>query len=92
MTPAEIEEKYQDAISMETTPAMRGKFAGVRVFISRAVNLSRTMREHSMVWEYLRRSAPVDDAEDAIESRRICANNPDVMALSFVLVEPRSGA
>jgi len=95
MTPAEIEEKYQDAISDGNDARDERKFAAAESSYRTAVNLKpHDARAFYGLGNIYVDQHRWDDAEDAYRKAvEFAATNPDVlMALSFVLVEPRSGA
>src|SRR2546421_2439460 len=95
LTPAEIEEKYQDAISDGNDARDARKFAPAESSYRAAVNLKpHDARAFYGLGNIYVDQHRWDDAEDAYRKAvEFAATNPDVlMALSFVLVEPRSGA
>lgn len=95
MTPAEIEEKYQDAISDGNDARDARKFAASESSYRAAVNLKpHDARAFYGLGNIYVDQHRWDDAEDAYRKAvEFAATNADVlMALSFVLVEPRSGA
>ena len=95
LTPAEIEEKYQDAISDGNDARDARKFAVAESSYRAAVNLkphdARAFYGLGNIYVDQRRW---DDAEEAYrKALDFAATNPDVLtALSLVLVQPRSGA
>src|SRR2546429_7664793 len=95
LTPAEIEEKYQDAISDGNDARDARKFAVAESSYRAAVNLKQQdARAFYGLGNIFVDQQRWNDAEDAYrKALQFAAANPDVlMALSFVLVEPRSGA
>ena len=95
LTPAEIEEKYQDAISDGNDARDARKFTAAESSYRAAANL----KPHDARAFYGLGNIYVDqqrwgDAEDAYrKALEFAANNPDELtALSFVLVQPRNGA
>ena len=95
MTPAEIEEKYQDAISDGNDARDARKFAASESSYRAAVNLKpHDARAFYGLGNIYVDQHRWDEAEDAYRKAvEFAATNPEVlMALSFVLVEPRSGA
>lgn len=95
VTPAEIEEKYQDAISDGNDARDARKFAAAESSYRAAVNLkphdARAFYGLGNIYVDQRRW---DNAEEAYrKALDFAATNPDVLtALSLVLVQPRSGA
>src|SRR5437660_11292747 len=95
LTPAEIEEKYQDAISDGNDARDARKFGPAESSYRAAVNLKpQDARAFYGLGNIYVDQHRWNDAEDAYRrALEFAATNPDVlMALSFVLVEPRSGA
>src|SRR5438067_10927814 len=95
LTPAEIEEKYQDAISDGNDARDARKFAAAESSYRAAVNLKpHDVRAFYGLGNIYVDQQRWDDAEDAYRKAvEFAATNPDVlMALSFVLVQPRTGA
>ena len=95
LTPAEIEEKYQDAISDGNDARDARKFGTAESSYRAAVNLKpQDVRAFYGLGNIYVDQHRWNDAEDAYRrALEFAATNPDVlMALSFVLVEPRSGA
>src|SRR5438132_505326 len=95
LTPAEIEEKYQDAISDGNDARDARKFGMAESSYRAAVNLKpQDARAFYGLGNIYVDQHRWNDAEDAYRKAvEFAATNPDVlMALSFVLVEPRSGA
>src|SRR5258706_6460863 len=95
LTPAEIEEKYQDSISDGNDARDARKFAAAESSYRAAVNL----KPHDAQAFYGLGNIYVDqrrwyNAEEAYrKALDFAATNPDVLtALSLVLVQPRSGA
>jgi cytochrome c-type biogenesis protein CcmH/NrfG len=95
MTAAEIEEKYQDALSDGNDGRDARKFPVAEASYREAIKLkpidARAFYGLGNVFVDQQRW---EDAEDAYrKAYQFAANNPDVLtALSFVLVQPRSGA
>ena len=95
MTAAEIEEKYQDALSDGNDARDAHKFAAAESSYRAAVNLkphdARAFYGLGNIYVDQRRW---DNAEEAYrKALDFAATNPDVLtALSLVLVQPRSGA
>jgi len=95
MTAAEIEEKYQDALSDGNDARDARKFAAAESSYRAAVNLkphdARAFYGLGNIYVDQRRW---DNAEEAYrKALDFAATNPDVLtALSLVLVQPRSGA
>jgi tetratricopeptide (TPR) repeat protein len=95
MTAAELEEKYQDHLSDGNDARDERKFAVAEAAYRDAIKLkpmdARAFQGLGNVFVDQQRW---DDAEDAYRKAfQFAANNPDVLiALSFVLVQPRSGA
>src|SRR2546425_12820753 len=95
LTPAEIEEKYQDAISDGNDARDARKFAAAESSYRAAVNLKPLdARAFYGLGNIFVDQQRWNDAEDAYRKAfQFAATNPDVLtALSFVLVQPRSGA
>src|SRR6267142_3037842 len=95
LTPAEIEEKYQDAISDGNDARDARKFAAAESSYRAAVNLKpHDARAFYGLGNIYVDQHRWDDAEDAYRKAvEFAATNPDaLMALSFVLAQPRNGA
>src|SRR5437879_6287153 len=95
LTPAEIEEKYQDAITDGNDARDARKFAVAESSYRAAVSLKPLdARAFYGLGNIFVDQQRWDDAEDAYRKAfQFAATNPDVLtALSFVLVQPRSGA
>lgn len=95
MTAAELEEKYQDHLSDGNDARDTRNFSGAEAAYRDAIKLkpmdARAFQGLGNVFVDQQRW---DDAEDAYrKAYQFAANNPDVLtALSFVLVQPRTGA
>jgi len=95
MTAAELEEKYQDHLSDGNDARDARKFSVAEASYREAIKLkpmdARAFQGLGNVFVDQQRW---EDAEDAYrKAYQFAANNPDVLtALSFVLVQPRSGA
>ncbi|MFN2577823.1 MAG: tetratricopeptide repeat protein [Pyrinomonadaceae bacterium] len=95
LTPAEIEEKYQDSISDGNDARDARKFAAAESSYRAAANFKpHDARAFIGLGNIYVDQHRWNDAEDAYrKALEFAATNPDVLtALSFVLVEPRSGA
>jgi len=95
MTAAELEEKYQDALSDGNDSRDARKFSGAESSYREAIKLKPTdARAFYGLGNLFLDQQRWDDAEDAYrKAYQFAATNPDVLtALSYVLVQPRSGA
>src|SRR2546423_5225898 len=95
LSPAEIEEKYQDSISDGNDARDARRFTVAESSYRAAVNLKpRDSRAFYGLGNIYVDQQRWDDAEDAYrKAYEFAATNPEVVtALSFVLVQPRSGA
>jgi cytochrome c-type biogenesis protein CcmH/NrfG len=95
MTAAEIEEKYQDALSDGNDARDARKFPVAEASYRAAVKLKPAdARAFYGLGNVFVDQQRWDDAEDAYrKAYQFAATNPDaLMALSFVLVQPRTGA
>jgi cytochrome c-type biogenesis protein CcmH/NrfG len=95
MTAAELEEKYQDAISDGNDARDARKFPVAEASYREAIKLKPVdARAFYGLGNVFVDQQRWEDAEDAYrKAYQFAANNPDVLtALSFVLVQPRSGA
>jgi cytochrome c-type biogenesis protein CcmH/NrfG len=95
MTAAEIEEKYQDHLSDGNDARDERKFSAAESAYREAIKLKPTdARAFHGLGNVFVDQQRWDDAEDAYrKAYQFAANNPDVLtALSFVLVQPRTGA
>jgi cytochrome c-type biogenesis protein CcmH/NrfG len=95
LSPAEIEEKYQDSISDGNDARDERKFTAAESSYRAAINLKpRDARAFYGLGNIYVDEQRWDDAEDAYrKAYEFAATNPDVVtALSFVLTQPRSGA
>jgi len=95
MTAAELEEKYQDALSDGNDARDARKFPVAEASYREAIKLRPTdARAFYGLGNVFADQQRWEDAEDAYrKAYQFAANNPDVLtALSFVLVQPRSGA
>lgn len=93
--PAEIEEKFQDAISDGNDARDARKFADAENSYRTALKLkARDSRAFQGLGNVFVDQQRWDDAEDAYRKAvEFSPNNPEaLMALSFVLVQPRTGA
>lgn len=95
MTAAELEEKFQDAISDGNDARDARKFDAAEASYRAALKLKPTdARAFQGLGNVFIDQQRWDDAENAHRKAvDVAATNPDVLvALSFVLVQPRSGA
>ena len=95
MTAAEIEEKYQDALSDGNDGRDARKFPVAEASYREAIKLKpMDARAFYGLGNVFVDQQRWEDAEDAYrKAYQFAANNPDVLtAFSFVLVQPRSGA
>ena len=95
LTPAELEEKFQDAISDGNDARDVRKFADAESSYRAALRLKpRDTRAFQGLGNVFVDQQRWDDAEDAYRKAvEFSPKNPDaLMALSFVLVQPRTGA
>ena len=95
LTPAELEEKFQDAISDGNDARDARKFAEAESSYRAAIKLKpRDTRAFQGLGNVFVDQQRWDDAEDAYRKAvDFSPNNPDaLMALSFVLGQPRTGA
>ena len=95
MTPAEIEDKYQDHLSDGNDARDARKFPVAEASYREAIKLKPTdARAFHGLGNVFVDQQRWDDAEDAYrKAYQFAANNTDVLtALSFVLVQPRTGA
>ena len=95
MTAAEIEEKYQDHLSDGNDARDARKFPVAEGAYREAIKLKSTdARAFYGLGNVFVDQQRWDDAEDAYrKAYQFAANNPDMLtALSFVLVQPRTGA
>ena len=95
MTAAELEEKYQDALSDGNDARDARKFPVAEASYREAIKLRPTdARAFYGLGNVFADQQRWEDAEDAYrKAYQFAANNTDVLtALSFVLVQPRTGA
>ena len=95
LTPAELEEKFQDAISDGNDARDARKFAEAESSYRAAIKVKpRDTRAFQGLGNVFVDQQRWDDAEDAYRKAvEFSPNNPDaLMALSFVLGQPRNGA
>ena len=95
MTAAELEEKYQDALSDGNDSRDARKFSSAESSYRDAIKLKpQDARAFYGLGNLFLDQQRWDDAEDAYrKAYQFAATNPDVLtALSFVLVQPREGA
>jgi len=95
MTPAEIEDKYQDHLSDGNDARDARKFPVAEASYREAIKLKpMDARGFHGLGNVFVDQQRWDDAEDAYrKAYQFAATNPEVLtALSFVLVQPRSGA
>jgi len=95
LTPAELEEKFQDAISDGNDARDARKFAEAENSYRAAIKFKpRDTRAFQGLGNVYVDQQRWDDAEDAYRKAvDFSPNNPDALtALSFVLVQPRTGA
>ncbi len=95
MTAAELEEKYQDALSDGNDSRDARKFAAAETSYREAIKLKpMDARAFYGLGNLFLDQQRWDDAEDAYrKAYQFAAINPDVLtALSYVLVQPRAGA
>jgi tetratricopeptide (TPR) repeat protein len=93
--PAEIEEKFEDALADGNDARDARKFAAAESSYRTALKLKpRDTRAHYGLGNVFTDQQRWDDAEQIYrQAVAITPNNPEVlMALSFVLVQPRTGA
>jgi cytochrome c-type biogenesis protein CcmH/NrfG len=94
MTAAELEEKYQDQLSDGNDARDARKFSVAEASYREAIKLKPTdARGFHGLGNVFVDQQRWEDAEDAYrKAYQFAANNPEVLtALSFVLVQPRSG-
>ena len=95
LTAAEIEERYEDAVSDGNDARDARKFAAAETAYRAAVSLKpRDARAHYGLGNIFTDQQRWDDAEKSYrQAMDFAATNPEIlMALSFVLVQPRTGA
>src|SRR5260370_5010303 len=95
LPPADIEEKFDDALSDGNDARDGRKFAAAEASYRAALKLkARDARAFHGLGNVLVDQQRWDEAEDAYRKAvEITPNNPDALiALSFVLVQPRTGA
>ena len=93
--PAEIEARFQDALADGNDARDARKFAAAEAAYRRALGLKpRDARAHYGIGNVFVDQQRWDDAEQSYRTaHEITPNNPEVLiALSFALVQPRTGA
>jgi len=95
LSPAEIEARFQNAIADGNDARDERKFAAAEAAYRRALGLKpRDARAHYGIGNVFVDQQRWDDAEKSYRAAHdLAANNPEVLiALSFALVQPRTGA
>src|SRR6266545_3734476 len=95
MSPAEIEARFQDALADGNDARDDRKFVGAEAAYRRALGLKpRDARAQYAIGNVFVDQQRWDDAETAYRAAYgVAPNDPDILiALSFALVQPRTGA